>query len=437
MSHRPQPVVDPEVALGDPLDLVVGDVPVGLALHDGDVVLLVEVPPLAGDRVGRDDLLPEEYRQGPVLGDELDGLPDELRPHRVSAALEGHERLPRDLPHRRPVEVLPPHGVGVRHPEERPLGGDRLGRFPPGGLGGLGVQPVEEAADDGVELPGRGELPVVGPEPLHQLREVLGLPLRVGVERLAEQRLEQAVLGEGGEGGVDPALAELALRAVGDRPHVVEEHLGGRPPEVEDGVEHAPHERGLGPVERHLDVLGPREAEDHQEDAEPQGRPVPRPERHVLLPVDLGLLARGRLEAHRGDPRGLLPERAAVVPHQPVAPGVPERLYEAVQGHRRAGLLELLPDDRPERVDLGRLGPPGRSLGGFRPVPGLEPGGFGRPVVAAHLAGHLGEVGLSVRFFLFAFHFVDVPFKHVFPIHGPSLPASKAFCLRIPSGRRD
>ena len=268
--------------------------------------------------------------------------------------------------------MVPPCGIGVWHPQERPLREECLGRLPAGGLRGLGVKPLQQPADDGVELLERRELAVVRAEPLHQLREVLSLPLGVGMHGLAKHRLEEAVLRERREGGVDLSLPELALRAVRHRLHVVEEDFGRRAAEVNYGVQHAPHQRRLGLVESHLYVLGPRESEDHQEDVEPRRRPVPHPQGHVLLPVDLGLPPWRRLEAHRGDAGGLCGGGAAVVPHQPVPARVPQRPDEPVDGHRLAGSLELHVDDIPERVDLRRLLPPRWRRGGLRAVPGLE-----------------------------------------------------------------
>ena len=267
------------------------------------------------------------------------------------------------------------------------------------------VEVVPKPVDDGGKPLHADEFAVVGPQPLHQFRERLGLPLRLRAVGSAEQRLEPAVLRELVEPLVDDAPPEVAPGAVADRLHVVEQDLPRRPAEVLDRVEYAVHQRVLRAVDRQLDVLHPREAHHHQEYVHRVGFAVGVDEFHLLLPVDLGLHARQGLEPHRrlADPfLAVFPAEFLEYRRAALVASLPD---EVEDGRDRARYLQLFDYLVLERVQFGWDGRPRRPA-----LPAAFDSferGLRGPVIAAALLRDFGEVRLEIRDFFFRNHVIN------------------------------
>jgi len=228
-------------------------------------------------------------------------------------------------------------------------------------VGRLG-QPAQEVL---IGLCYRDE-PVAPPEVLPQVIDgALHLVLRPGAVRGTGDGRKAVVMGEVQELGIEDRLA----RRVAAGHHVLEvvvEALGRDPLQIPEGPDMAIHEALQGAALEKLGIEGPAEAQ-HQDEGKDRGRSSRGLHELEVGPVELGLPARLRLEAHVGQPRLLLLDRADIVPDDPVGArvaGAPDPLedprgpvvvlLQPVPDHRGVGLQDRFP--APGLTVLGEVG---------------------------------------------------------------------------------
>jgi len=201
---------------------------------------------------------------------------------------------------------------------EEHLGGLPVGRSVEA-LVGNGHDPVHQAL---VEMIQRVE-GLAPQEALDVLHTRFDLALGLGPVGSAQPRPEAPVGAEVPEDGVplDPAAFEVAGKH--DRPGVVVEQLVGDAPEVLEGLL-VTADQGRQPlVQRGPGKEPAAVAQGHHE--EPDVDAARGNRRPAVTPVDLALPAGLRLEAHRGLPLGLFPQRLNEAPHRVVASRVAQQ----------------------------------------------------------------------------------------------------------------
>ena len=315
---------------------------------------------------------------------DLDGLPDEREGHRVAIRLEAHQVIVGDPP--RLARLQPEARLAPRGDERALLAAEAIRRALVGGA----VDP--HVGDLGLPLPElRAQVLLVDEDPpgeevaLEVLHARLHLPLGLGAVGPAEMRLEPPVVGELLEGGVPddasvaPGLADGAGPIVEMRARVAAEILERALVGVEELAE--------GFAQAGLVEAPPRIAEGQDEDVQRDGVAAVVDPR--LAPVDLALLARRRLEAHRRPLCGLV--------HVPQGPH--EALHRFIAAAVAPALAQLLEEDARRVLDLRRpalqirqvlgeqgVGSPGPCVGLPRSPPQDAPHGL---PVQPHLPGDL------------------------------------------------
>ena len=312
-------------------------------------------------------------RQRFVLGDEapamremktaappgdLDGLPDEREGHRVAIRLEAHQVVVRHPP--RLARLQTEAGLAAGGDERALLAGEAVGRA----LVGRAVDP--HVSDLG--LPLAKLLPQVllvdeGPPgeeiALDVLHARLHLPLGLRPVGPTEVGLEAPVVGELLEGRV-PDDASIAA-GLADRAGPIVEMRARVAPEILERPLVGIEELAEGLAQAGLVKAPPGVAQGQDEDVH-RDRLAPV-EDAGLAPVDLALLARRGLEAHRRPLRGLLdiPQGPHEALHRFIAAAVAPALAQLLEENTGRVLDLRRPTLQIRRVlseqGVGRLGP--------------------------------------------------------------------------------
>ena len=341
------------------------------------------VPLVVGDRAGG---------RGGVAQGHL--LAAHAHPH-LAAGHGDHGHAPAyAAPRHRPQAPRRPHehrrGHGLRahvadHPLQQPHVADRpeglllaheqgVGRQPRGLVGLLVAAALDARHALEEPLPAR-ELALVRAEPGEEAVGALVLALRLGAARAAQREPEARLLREA-PGALDPPAPAAGERDEGR--HVVGERLLRGPAEGGEGVQQAREQVVGGPRPRGDEAVPPRVAQGPRPHVELEDLALGVGEPHVLLPVELQLAARRRLEA-----RVRLRQRGAEDDPLPAAPGGERpvagqrRVVAQVQQHlvrpllRHPGQDGLRLDDLPHACEGAlAVGPAALQLLALPPVPG-------------------------------------------------------------------
>ena len=267
--------------------------------------------------------------------------------HDVAVAVERELAVPVDLAENLERDVIV---RGRKRPEARDLLSPTLVDRP---VMGAVDSPVGRLVEPGenirVGLPDRAVL-IAPPEPLPQIIDrPFHFPLRPGAVGRAETRLEDIMMGEVEELGVEDGFAGLV--AADDHVlHVVVEDLGGHALEITKTPDVAGHKALESRAFDELGIDGPAEAQDDHEDID-GGRPARRFFDLEVAPVELGLVTRLRLESGVGEARLALLDCPDVALHRVVAACITPVL-ESI--HDPGRLVVILLQIVLDRLNMGR-----------------------------------------------------------------------------------
>ena len=308
-------------------------------------------------------------------GDDGDAPADAAPGHRPLAPRRPHEHRGRHgLDAHIADHGLQEPGVADR-PERLLLPHEQGARRQAGGLVGLLVASELYARDALEEALPAGELALVGAEPGEEAVRALVLALRLRRPGAAEREPEARLLGE------PPRALDLPPPAPGEGHegrHVVGDALLGDAAEGQEGVQQAREQVVRGPRPRGYEAVPAGVPERARPHVELEDLAVRVGEPDVLLPVELQLAARRRLEARvrlrrrgtEGDPLPAAPRGERPVTRQ-------RRVVVQVQQHlvhpllRRPGQDGLRLDDRPHALERAlSVGPAVLHLAALPPVLG-------------------------------------------------------------------